>query len=276
LATNDVAGAILQENFNNVLGTTIDGTQALVDAQGAPTPVTVASYDPASDSVAPVNATIGTGTGAANTSADHLMMQGSLANNDLPLTLKLSGIPSGTYALIAYSVGFSFNSTYEEDFDLVGAKSYPTMTVRAQTATEFIADPTLVRMSSTNAANRDHGNYVMFENISPAADGTLLLTVTPQSTNVGNVVYFPPINALQLVKQSAVAAAPPSLTVLKQGTTLTISWTADATGFALESSAALGAVASWSSVNGVANPLTGAGSTTVSPTLKAQFYRLRK
>jgi hypothetical protein len=133
------------------------------------------------------------------------MMQGYIANNNAPLSLLLSNVPSGTYDLVAYSVGFSFNSTYEEDFSLVGATTYPTLTVLGQNSLEFIANPTLVRMSSTNAASRDHGNYVMFENVSPASDGTLLLTVTAQSTNVGNASYFPPINAVQLVKVVSVA-----------------------------------------------------------------------
>jgi hypothetical protein len=276
LATNDVAGFVLQENFNNVLGTTIDGTQPLVDAQGAPTPVTIAVYDPATDTVGAANATIGTGTGSGNVSANHLMMQGSIANNDTPLSLKLSGVPAGNYALIAYSVGFSFNSTYEEDFSLVGATTSPTVTGRGQTSTEFIANPAFVRMSSTDPAKPDHGNYVMFENVSPAADGTLLLTVTPQSTNVGNAAYFPPVNAVQLVKQSKVAAAPPSLSVLTQGGNLTISWGGDATGYLLESSTLLGTTASWSTVAGTPNPIAGAGSVTVNPNLKSQYYRLKK
>jgi hypothetical protein len=233
----------------------------------------VASYDPANQVIAPVNATVGTGTGAANTSADHLLMQGSIENNDTPLTILLSGVPSGTYDLIAYSVGFSFNSTYEEDFSLVGAATYPTLSVRGQTSTEFIANPTLVRMSSTDPANRDHGNYVMFENVSPAADGTFLLTVTPQSTNVGNAAYFPPVNAVQLAKASAL---PPSLILAKQGSTLTISWGADSAGFVLESSATIGTSASWSPVTGVPNPITAAGSTTITPAAGSQFFRLRK
>jgi hypothetical protein len=273
LATNDLAGAVIQDNWNNVLGVAIDGTQVLTDVQGAATPVTVAVWDPVNGAPAAANANIGTGTGSANTSADHLLMQGSLANNNLPLSILLSGVPAGNYALIAYSVGFSFNSTYEEDFELVGAAMYPKLTVRGQTSTDFIANPTLVRMTSADPTNRDRGNYVMFENISPAADGTLLLTVTPQSTNVGNVVYFPPLNALQLVKM---VAAAPSLSVQKQGTSLNISWGANASGFVLQSSATLGATASWTTVAGTPSPITAAGSATITPTANTQFYRLFK
>jgi hypothetical protein len=115
----------------------------------------------------------------------------------------------------------------------------------------------------------------MFESVSPAVDGTLLLTVTPQSTNVGNTAYFPALNALQLVKVVAVAL-PPSLTAAKQGANLTISWNQDAAGYVLESSSGLGAAASWSIVSGAPNPITAAGSANIAITPNNQFYRLRK
>jgi hypothetical protein len=271
MASTDIAGAVLQGFFNNIAGRTIDGTQVLVDAQGTNTPVTVAVWDPTTATVVPPAGLIGTGTGDA--SAEHVMMQGHIANGNTPLSVLLGSVPAGTYNLIAYSVGFSFNSTYEEDFSLTGATTYATLTVRGQSSTEFIANPSLVRMSSTNPASRDHGNYVMFENVSPAADGTLLLTVTPQSTNVANTAYFPPLNALQLVK---VVPLPPSLAVVRQGASLTISWNADAAGYLLESSAKIGASASWTIVPGTPNPIPAAGSANVNTSLTAQFYRLRK
>ena len=273
MAPTDVGGAILQGFFNNIVGRTIDGTQVLVDDKGVATPVTVAVWDTNTATAVQPAGLIGTGTGDA--SAEHVMMQGYIANNNAPLMVLLGNVPSGTYDLVAYSVGFSFNSTYEEDFSLAGAAAYPTFTVRGESSLEFIADPALVRMSSTNAANRDHGNYVMFENVSPAVDGTLLLTVNPQSTNVGNASYFPPLNALQLVKVVAVATAP-SLTIGGQGANRTISWNADAAGFVLESSASLGAGSSWTIVPSTPNPIAGAGSATINTTANAQFYRLRK
>jgi hypothetical protein len=271
MVATDIAGAVLQGFFNNILRTNIDGTQVLVDAQGSNTPVTVTGWDPTTSTVVQPGGFIGTGTGDA--SAEHVMMQGYIANNDTPLSVLLGGVPPGTYDLIAYSVGFSFNSTYEEDFSLTGATTYPTLTVRGQSSLEFIANPTLVRMSSTNSASRDHGNYVMFENVSPATDGTLLLTVTPQSTNIGSAAYFPPLNAMQLVK---VVPLPPSLSVGRQAASLTISWNADAAGYVLESSATIGVGASWTIVPGTPNPIAGAGSATVNTTLATQFYRLRK
>ena len=272
LATNDIAGAVLQGNFNNLAGTAIDGTQALVDAQGAATPVTVAVWDPVAGGTVAAGAALGTGTG--NLSADSAMMQGYIANNNLPLSLEIAGVPAGKYNLIVYSVGFNFNSTYEEDFDLVGARTNQTLTVRAQHAAEWVGAPTLVRMSSTNPANRDRGNYVMIENVSPAADGTFLLTVTPQSTVVGNPAYFPAVNALQLVKVIA-ATVQPKLTTAIQGANVTITWTAEAAGFVLESSTTLGSTASWSAVSGAPSPITAAGSVNA-VNGASRFYRLRK
>jgi hypothetical protein len=117
----------------------------------------------------------------------------------------------------------------------------------------------------------------MFENVSPAADSTLLLTVTPQSTNVGNTAYFPPLNGLQLVKvMPIVVPLRPSLTPTRQGANLTINWNADAAGYVLESSATVGTGASWAVVPGTPNPIAGAGSVSVTTTVNAQLYRLRK
>jgi hypothetical protein len=194
-------------------------------------------------------------------------------NNNTPLSLRLGNVPPGNYALIVYSVGFSFNSTFEEDFSLVGAAPYPTLAVRGQSSLQFLADPVLVRMNGTDPNNRQTGNYVLFENVAPAGDGTLLLTVSPASSNVGNTAYFPPINALQLVK---VASQPPALSVARQGANVTVSWSADAAGYVLQGSPAVGTGANWLPVEGTPNPITGAGSVGVGAAGNQRFFQLRK
>jgi hypothetical protein len=67
----------------------------------------------------------------------------------------------------------------------------------------------------------------------------------------------------------ATPVEPPSLTWVRAGAELTLSWPASATGFVLESSPAL-APAAWSPVGGVSG-----NSVTVSPSGAAGFYRLR-
>lgn len=63
---------------------------------------------------------------------------------------------------------------------------------------------------------------------------------------------------------------PPSLSVTRTASQITISWPASFTGFTLESSSALPA-SSWTTVSGVVN-----NSVTVTPSDLAKFYRLRK
>ena len=265
----DVAGVVQQENFNNITDTTA-AADPLDDSTGAATPVTI-SYDSLS------NVTTGTG----DSDADHALFQGYIHNNNAPMTVTLGGVPPGTnYSLILYSVGFNFNTTYEEAFDLTGAKVYPTLHVQAQDASQYIASPGYVRMSSTDPNARDHGNYVQFDNISPAADGSLTIVITPESTNTG-ISYLPPLNALQLIKVTpgSGTTTPPTLSATFNRATgmFTITWTTDATGFTLQSSSTLGATASWSPASGVPNPIAAAGSVDIAvTTASTQFYRLKK
>ncbi|HVY68836.1 MAG TPA: GLEYA domain-containing protein, partial [Verrucomicrobiae bacterium] len=265
LGPAEVAGVVRQENFNpDIDGAVTD--QPLWDAQGAPTPVTL-TVDQAS------NHGGGTGTG----SADRALFQGYIQNNNTPITLHLSHVPSGTYNLIVYSVGFNFNTTYEEDIALTGATDYPTFYIQAQHAGTYAANPSYARMGNTNPAGaRDQGNYVQFDNVKPASDGSFTVTVTPQSLNVGNAGYLPAVNGLQLVKVQPVVAKP-SLATSVQGANASITWGDSAAGFTLESSPVLGAGATWTAVSGVASPLAGAGSVAINAAANSQrFYRLRQ
>jgi hypothetical protein len=266
LATNDVTGVVPQEYFNDITATTAAAVP-LNDSTGAASPVTL-SYD---------TLTLVT-DGVGGSDATHALIQGYLHNNNAAMTVTLKGVPAGSnYGLILYSVGFNFNATYEEQIDVTGATAYTTLHVRGQDANQFQAAPAFVRMASTDPNNRDLGNYVEYDNISPAADGSLTITMTPESTYTGSN-YLPPLNGLQLFKIVTVAA-PPTLTAQSEtrAGNVNLSWNAAAAGFVLQSSPALGAAATWSVVSGAPNPITGAGSFSVSVGGSAhQFYRLRK
>jgi hypothetical protein len=262
LTLHDVAGVVGQDHFNNIPGNVITEVP-LMDAQGAGTPVTL-TVDQAS--------TIGIGSG--ENSADSAMFQGCIHNTSNPVTVRLQKVPPGTYNLFAYTMGFNFNSTYEMDVQLEGAAQYPLYSVQAQHVGQYLPNPVYRRMRSTDPNARDNGNYVQFENVSPGTDGTMILSLFNQSTNVG-VNYHPPLNALQLVKVVPVVARP-SLTVGRQGTSVSLSWTSEAAGFRLESASSIGGAAVWSAVAGVPNPIAGAGSTLVTPGDPYRFYRLTK
>jgi hypothetical protein len=259
LRSNDVFGVVGQENFNNVAGASATSAP-LVDATGNATPVTI-TYA--------VNGTYYTGTGEST--ADHVVFQGCLENANLPFDISLGGVPAGVYQVIAYSVGFAFNASYEQAYTLRGKSVAPTLHVKAQTGIDFLGDPVLRRMASTDSNARDFGNYVTFENVSPDDFGNLTLNITPESPNIG-VNVLPTVNALQLVRvltALSIASGPAA-------GQLTVSWNQASTGYTLESSTTLGSTAQWLPVNGVANPLTGAGSTPLSTAGGARFFRLRQ
>jgi hypothetical protein len=265
LTAVDVAGVALQENWNNLSGAQFDQTP-LVNASGATTPVTLS----AQPSEHWYSGTLGAG------SANGVMLQGFIDTGSVtdPFPITINNVPAGTYDVIVYSVGFPFQADYLESFELIGGGTYPVYHVKAESGLQFNANPSFRRMSSTDPANRATGNYVQFDNVSPAADGSIVINTAWESTDVGNT-HQPAVNGIQLVKVNPVSAQPTVLAV-RQGSNLVISWDAAAIGFTLEGSGALGTTASWTPVSGVASPITVAGSANINITGQAGFYRLRK
>src|SRR6185436_10709298 len=249
----------------NLSGAQFDQTP-LVNASGATTPVTLT----AQPSEHWYSGTLGAG------SANGVMLQGFIDTGSVtdPFPITINNVPTGTYNVIVYSVGFPFQADYLESFELIGGGTYPVYHVKAESGLQFNANPSFRRMSSTDPANRATGNYVQFDNVSPAADGSIVINTAWESTDVGNT-HQPAVNGIQLVKVNPVSAQPTVLAV-RQGSNLVISWDAAAVGFTLEGSGALGTTASWTSVSGVASPITVAGSANINITGQAGFYRLRK
>jgi hypothetical protein len=261
LGATEVAGVVQQDHFNNVFGNTIADV-ALNNAAGAATPVTIT-----------VDAATAIGNGVGTESANDALLQGYIHNGNAPLVLRLANVPQGTYNLIVYSLGFNFQSTYEESLTLEGGGTYPTYSVQAQHAGNY--NGTFVEMDSTSGT-RDVGNYVVFRNVSPAPDGSMVLTVTPENPGTPGVLYLPPVNAIQLVKVLPTVARP-RIGLARNGNNVTLSWGADAIGFHFETTSSLNPGTTWTTVPGTPNPITAAGSipTTV-PTTGMGFYRLAK
>ena len=260
LRSEDVVGVVPQGNWNN-LGAATGTDVPLVDADGAATEV-VLDY---------AGANYMTGTGEAT--AEDVLFQGYLHNANATVTATFKNVPSGNYQLIVYCLGFTYNASYEQRLELVGAGSYPAYTVLAEHAAEYSLAPSVFRrMASQNPEARDHGNYVVFENVAPDESGSLALSVINESTFTG-VNVNPALNAVQLVR---VSAASPALQVSVSRGKLTIQWGAEAGGYVLESATSLRPPITWAIVNGVANPLAGAGSVEVTPDGNTRFFRLRK
>jgi hypothetical protein len=263
LSASDIAGAVPQANFNNIEG----GAQTaapLRDASGAATPATL-TY----------TASIRY-TGAGNITAENALFEGYIQNNNTPMSVTLSGVPPGSYGLLAYSVGFDFQTIYDQAYELVGAVTYPVFHVRAQTAGQYRASPGYRRMFSTDPNARDSGNYVMFENISPDGSGNFTLNLTPEPPATPGVTdAMPALNGMQLVR---LVAPLPALTIVRNPNgSASVAWGADAAGYTLESTGSLGTTPApnWQPASGAPNPIVGAGSVNV-PGPGNLFLRLRQ
>jgi hypothetical protein len=275
LGAVDVAGSVQQENWNNLTGFTFDQVP-LLDAAAGTTPVTI-STDPAPN--APIEVWY-SGTKSLN-DGDGFLLQGFLsANASLePVNFRLNNVPAGTYNVLVYSMGFDFTANYFQAYSVTGAASYPTYHGKAETGLIYNSSPAFRRITTTTTNAPGGGNYVQFDNVSPAADGSLLISVTwePPDPTINNT-HQPAINAIQLAQVTAATPTPPSLTAkLGAAGTLSLSWSDLAAGFTLQSSATLAAGAAWAPVPGAPSPITAAGSINVSAAGSAsQFYRLKK
>jgi hypothetical protein len=270
LAPTDVAGVQLQENWNN-LGAGSDPVQ-LNDASGASSPVTLTVSTPSA-------ATLGLWSSGTRSfgDPDGDLMQGFIHNTTKvePVNFALTGVPAGNYQLIAYTMGFDFQADLEEAFSVAGAGNYPTYHALGETGLDYSQNPGYRRVTNTVATVHQKGNYVQFDNVSPAADGSLTLSVLWEAPTGATGSYNPAVNGFQLVKVLPVTARP-SLAAAPGPGALVLSWDATAAGFVVESSSALGPTASWTTVTSAPNPISTAGSVTIPTSGTRAFYRLKK
>ena len=135
----DVAGVVPQENFNKLTDTNLLGAP-LWDSARLSTPVTITYW---------VDGSVIDGAGDMD--ADHALFQGYIHNDNTNMTVTLNGLPpAAVYDLFLYSLGFNFNTTYEEAVDLIGAQTYTTFHVRAQDVSQYLPSPGYVKMATTD------------------------------------------------------------------------------------------------------------------------------
>ncbi|MBN8247242.1 MAG: hypothetical protein J0L84_07335, partial [Verrucomicrobia bacterium] len=224
LLAEDVAGAVPQEHWNNLEGFTFDAVP-LNDAAGAASPVT---FSAAVLTEAWYSGTVTTGD------ADGILLQGLVTAGSPvePVTLTFANVPFGRYQVLAYATGFNFSPAYEQDWSLAAGSSHATITGRAEVGLNWTANPAFRRITSTDPNSRATGNYVQFDDVSPAADGSLTLSVTWAGT--GGNSHQPAINALQIVKVVAVAVPITVNAPVVQGETLVLTWSGGAGPFTVE------------------------------------------
>lgn len=212
----DVAGVVPQENWNNLAGFNF-ADQPLANAAGQPSPVTL-SVEMNTETW--YSGTIVTGD------ADGALLQGlvTAGASREPISYRLAGVPPGNYQLIAYSVGFDFAASYLQAFTLVAGETHPTIYGRAETGLPYTQNPAFRRISGSNPENRATGNYVLFDNVTPASDGSLTLAVAWDSTAEGNG-HQPAVNAIQLVRVVPVSVPIQITSVSRSGGNVSLEWT---------------------------------------------------
>jgi concanavalin A-like lectin/glucanase superfamily protein/Big-like domain-containing protein len=195
LSLSDVAGVLPQAYWNNVDSQdTFKGSSGpLTDSTGHPTGVTI-TYD-ASDSWV-------SDGGTAN--PDEKLMKGIIKANPEPDTAPTNNTdrmlftisnlpPSAVYNVIVYAIENGANLCYLSSTNSAEAAiSIGSTTYYVDEEGDFQMDnatPDMyAQVTSTTTGSYQCGNYVEFDNVSPAADGTITITarkniVTPELTD---------------------------------------------------------------------------------------------
>jgi len=265
LAPVDVTGVVPQGNFNNIPGNQ-PGTYALLDENGTGSPV-VLTED--ADAVWPNGLSIG--------SAQDALMEAAVFRPDYTdLHLALGGVPPGTYNLILYAVGVTFQGAeYREAISVAGSSNSPTLHLMAEEAADYLANPVFIRADGANSAAPEKGNYFEFDNVHPGPNGSIGVTVSAEPDYIGN--GFPPvISGFQLVSVS-VSNTAPGLVLIVTPPQILLYWGNDAAGYRLESSTDLSAgEPGWSPLTNAPNPLPSSGGATNALGSLSQFFRLRQ
>ncbi len=204
LAPTDVAGVVGQPNWNNIdSGGTFSGTTApLADSSGNVTGVTL-TY----------NADDSWDSDGGTATPDERLMKGIIKANPhgatsppafTTMTFVFNSVPAGSYDVYVYAME-----------NLTGAK----ISVNVGTTTYYIAEENIfndqfIQATSTTLNSYQDANYALFSSLSPASDGTLMITATkyldnPQLNDGAGVA------GIQLVP-SGTPIAPRITTPLKQ------------------------------------------------------------
>jgi hypothetical protein len=199
LAT-DVAGVQLQAYWNNATGAS-GASSVLVDSDNQGSAVTI-SWASSGE----------WGSGTGDLSPKQRMLNGLIHANPAA-SITLSNVPAGEHDVIVYTVGIPLQFQ-DQDYTIVGQTTRSIYT-RQMNADQYNPNPIFVRGNSGDPALRTLANYVRFQQIQPAADGTIALNWRTDTTGFDRGVA---VNAIQLLLNAPDIAEPPQLVALPQPT----------------------------------------------------------
>ncbi len=205
VSSNDVVGVHPQAYWNNANG----GSGSLPDASADPVATFVDSSN-ADSSVTFTWASSGTwGAGTGSSSSTQRMLNGLVRDNPggEPASFVFGNVPTGKHAVLIYVVAPPLV------FDVVSyklsGKTEKTYVSRVLNSDEYNAAPGFYRSTSTVLANPALANFIRFDDVEAAADGTI--TVAVDTITVGSDQHAG-INSMQLVLNSPNPGSPPTVT----------------------------------------------------------------
>lgn len=202
---DDIMGVQLQAHWNNAAGGSgdlpnenVDPRVPLNDSTGAESTIT---FNYAS------SGSWGAGTG--NQSATQRMLNGMVIDNPGgdPATFTFSNVPAGKHAVLVYTVSPPLQ--FQVVSYTVTGKTAKTYFARVLTPDEYNAAPGYYRSVATTQATATIGNFLRFDDVEAAADGTIILTVDCLTTGFDRGTG---VNGLQLVLNAVNPGNPPEIT----------------------------------------------------------------
>ena len=188
LDATDIAGVWPQAYWNNAVGDSgaLSG-DTLLDSNNAPSPVFIDWQTPGS-----------WGTGVGIDTPDLKMLNGYLdPQNGNAAIITFSNLEPGKYRIISYALNRP-GALNDADYSVSGAAT-SVMRIRAQNADEFNAAPGFLLGADTDPNARPVANYLQFDDVSPAADGTVVFTAQSFSEPGEVPAGSAPVNGIQIV-----------------------------------------------------------------------------
>jgi hypothetical protein len=148
------------------------------------------------------------GSGTGDVTPRQRLLNGLIYDNPggEPGSVTFNGVPAGSHSIIAYTVGVPLQFQ-DQDYTVVGSTTKSIYT-KQMNADQYNPNPVYVRGTSPDPNIRTLANYVRFDQISPAADGTIRLDWTTATTGFDRGVA---LNAIQLLIDPPYLGEPPTL-----------------------------------------------------------------
>jgi len=237
VADDDILGIQLQAHWNNAtLNADGSGNPAATPASGSlPDTAPVLDSDGnATDITFAWDTGANWGSGTGQTTATDRMLNGLVGRAGSGAnTFTFANVPTGTHSVIVYSVSppLQFQTVSYN----IGTTTY---FMRVMNSDEYNASPGFFRGSGTSASSAAIGDYVRFDNVSPDADGNIILITdtivgAAQATGVNGIQLLlntgggggaAPVITVEPAPVVAAAGKTARLSVTATGTGLTYQW----------------------------------------------------